>query len=93
MSIGETLGSMGFMLGKHFDTKKILGPLFGSMLYGLGGYIMPFIFFGSLSTFMAIIVGFLMGNQQIGSNNDQVDPLITDEKKAMEVKIEEVHEN
>ncbi len=67
MSIGETLGSMGFMLGKKISLIMFLGPLFGSMLYSLGGYTMPFIFFGSLSTLMAIIVGVLFEKNDISS--------------------------
>jgi hypothetical protein len=35
--------------------------MFGSILYGFGGYTLPFIFFGSLSVFMAIVVMLVIG--------------------------------
>ena len=57
MSIAEFLSALGFLLGNlifHFTNK--IGPLFGSLLYRVGGYITPFIVFGSLSLIIAIIL-------------------------------------
>jgi hypothetical protein len=41
----------------------------GSILYGIGGYTLPFIFFGSLSMAIAIIVAVFIGNEEVGVSN------------------------
>jgi hypothetical protein len=43
--------------------------MFGSMLFAFGGYTMPFIFFGSLSVLMTIVVIALVGNQQVSDSS------------------------
>lgn len=49
MGLSETAGSLGAMLG----------PMFGSLLFSLGGYTTPFFFFGGLSLLMAIVIFFI----------------------------------
>jgi len=66
MSFAETLSSLGVMMG-ILMLILYLGPLFGSILYAFGGYTTPFLFFGSLSTLMAIIVGVLFEKNDISS--------------------------
>ena len=48
MSIAESFASLGFLVG----------PAAGSLLYSLGGYLLPFIFFGTVSLVLSIPLGF-----------------------------------
>jgi len=57
---------MGFLLGIYFSNLSyfiiIIGPISGSLFYGLGGYIAPFLVFGSLSTLIALTLLFCLND-------------------------------
>lgn len=50
LSISELVCGLGFMFG----------PVLGSVTYSLGGYIMPFIFFGTIAVILAFIVNYIL---------------------------------
>ena len=56
VSLAEVIGSVGFMFGTSVSLYIFIGPLLGSLLYGLGGYTFPFLVFGSLSIVNSIIL-------------------------------------
>lgn len=62
MGLSETAGALGAMFG----------PMFGSLLYTLGGYIAPFIFFGGLSFLMSILIFFSFKLNRIIHNKSKI---------------------
>jgi hypothetical protein len=55
ISIAEVFSSLGYLLGTCYN--NAIGPVFGSLLYGLGGYVAPFLVFGTLSIILVPIIG------------------------------------
>lgn len=55
MSFGETVGSVGLMVGIECSLSMI-GPLFGSILFQIGGYNLPFLFFGIISFVISLLI-------------------------------------
>ena len=47
VAIAEVFGASGFLLG----------PVVGSLLYSLGGYLVPFLVFGTLALILVPIIG------------------------------------
>jgi MFS family permease len=54
ISIAEVFGSLGFLLG----------PIIGSLLYQLGGYITPFLFFGCVALLPVPLIGCYLAQQR-----------------------------
>jgi hypothetical protein len=63
MSIAEIVSAVGYLLGKLNNYDRI-GPLCGSILYGIGGYTLPFIVFGTLSAVISVFLFFFFNSFQ-----------------------------
>lgn len=63
VSISETISGIGQLIGNSnfVSVSFIKGPVFGSFLYGLGGYSLPFIVFGGSGMFMCLVLNGTMG--------------------------------
>lgn len=48
VAIAEIFSALGFLLG----------PVVGSLLYALGGYLVPFLVFGTLALVLVPVIGF-----------------------------------
>jgi hypothetical protein len=56
LSISQIVSAFGFLLGILKSKIYSKGPISGSLFYALGGYITPFLVFGTLTTIIAIIL-------------------------------------
>ena len=71
ISIAEIVSAVGYLLGINLNNIMI-GPLCGSLLYGIGGYTLPFIVFGSISTVISVILFIFFTNFQKKADEEKL---------------------
>lgn len=64
IGISEFISGFAMLLGKS-SIILLKGPVFGSLLYSLGGYTLPFIFFGTCDIAMIFFLIAFLGNEDM----------------------------